>query len=246
MYGRAHVAVAAVLVWAVLAGAALARTPLPRRDPARSVYDEAGVIRPEHRAQMERLHAELFQKTGVAQVVLTVPRLEDETIEELAVRVGQDWGVGRKGEDRGLVVALSVEDRRIFVATGYGVEGYLPDGRVGGLIDEHALPHLARNDFSQGLLRLSQALAQASAAEYGAMLDGAPPVAERPGPTGGCGAAGVMFFLVLFIILVLRNPALLFLLPLAGGRRGAGFGGGGGFGGFGGGGFGGGGAGRGF
>jgi hypothetical protein len=92
------------------ASTAWARTALPERGD-RSVHDAAGVIDDGVEQKMEMLHTELWQKARVAIVIVTVPRLEDETIEELAVRIGQSWGVGQKGKDEGVVVALSVEDR---------------------------------------------------------------------------------------------------------------------------------------
>ena len=112
----------------------------------RSVHDFAGVISPQAVQTMERLHKGLFDQTGVAIVVVTVPRLEGEPIADFAVRVGQDWGVGRSGEDRGIVVALATEDRKVFIGTGYGVEGYLPDGRVGRILEQFAIPSLRAND----------------------------------------------------------------------------------------------------
>ena len=77
------------------AGVVGAETPLPRPAQGRSVYDVGEVIPPETEAAMEALHAELRQKANVAIVVVTVPRLEGETIDELAVRAGHSWGVGQ-------------------------------------------------------------------------------------------------------------------------------------------------------
>ncbi|RMH41677.1 MAG: TPM domain-containing protein [Deltaproteobacteria bacterium] len=244
----ALVAAAAAIAWA---GAARAATPLPTRDPARSVYDTAGVLRPETRRALEALHRELFAKTGVMIVTVTVPRLVDETIEQFAVRVGQTWGVGRKGEDRGIVVALSVEDRRIFIATGYGVEGFLPDGRVGALLDAYVVPHLRRDDFDGGLANASAALARVVARHFGVALDGA--IAVREPPRRRLTPGEIVVIALLLVALgyaFVRHPVLFLMLLSGGGHRGGGFGGGfgggGGGGGFGGGGFGGGGAGRGF
>jgi uncharacterized protein len=242
-------ALCTVLSLTFRAGLAAAETPLPERRPDRWIYDTAGVIDDADEARLEALATELFGKTGVAIAVVTVPRLEQETIEALAVRVGQRWGVGRRGQDRGLVVALAREDRAIFVATGYGTEGYLPDGRVGGLIDRYAIPHLRADRFSPGLTDLVGALAAASAAEYGAELTGVPRAAAPPRPRLGIGRIiGAVLSALLLLYLGLRHPQLLFFLLLSGhGRRGGfGFGGGGGHGGFDGGGFGGGGAGRSF
>jgi uncharacterized protein len=228
----------------------------------RSVHDLASVIRPEDAATMERRHRALFDASGVAIVVVTVPDLEGEPIEDFATRVGTEWGVGRKGEDRGIVVALALAPRRIYVATGYGVEGFLPDGRVGALIDREVMPVLRQGDLSRALVQASAALVAAAAAEYGLNIDGLHPSRgarrQRPGGPKSVVALAVMALLaLLFIIFAARNPAAAAILLAAsrggrgrgglGGFGGGGFGGGGGgFGGFGGGGFGGGGAGRGF
>jgi uncharacterized protein len=223
----------------------------PRTDHA--VYDLANVIDPASEQLMERVNHELYSRAGVAILVLTVPRLENETIDELAVRTGHTWGIGDAGRDRGLVIALSTSERRIFVATGYGTEEYLPDGRVGALIDEQAIPYLRANRYSEALLRLNMALAQISAAHYGVSLDltGAPlprgPARLEPRPIHL--VFGVLALIAL-AYLAIRHPRLFFLLLMSLGRGGdrrggSGFGGGGGFGGHGGG-FGGGGAGRGF
>jgi uncharacterized protein len=238
-----------VLVAALVAAAtpALALTPLPPHD-RRSVYDLADVIRQDDAAQMERWQRALFDRTGVAIVVITVPRLEDETIEDFATRAGQSWGVGRKGDDRGVVIAVSLEPRKIFVATGYGVEGFLPDGRVGGVLDSEVIPHLHEGDYSRGLKQASAAFTQIAAEQYGLSIDGLQDarVSGHARGRGGGGIFGLMFGLfILFLVLsALRSPLLtaLILSGMGGRRRGPGGWGGG----WGSGGFGGGGAGRGF
>ncbi len=176
-----------------------------------------------------------------------------------AVRAGSSWGVGRRKEDRGIVVALAMRERRVFIATGYGVEGYLPDGRVGEILDTEVVPELKAGDASKAMLRASEALVAASAAEYRVTIEGVDD-GERGRPPADSVAGNLLLGLLallglaLLIILFVRHPwLLLFLLQSSGrggfrgGGMGGGFGGGGlGGGGFGGGGFGGGGAGRGF
>jgi uncharacterized protein len=257
-----------VLLCGLLAAVVAARAEfrLPPHD-ARSVYDFASVIRPEDAAVMEHWHRALYDSTGVAIVVVTVPDLEGEEIGDFATRVGAEWGVGKKGQDLGIVVALSLKPRRIFVATGYGVEGYLPDGRVGGIIDSEVMPYLKTGDYSRGLRQASAALTSVAAQQYGLTIEGLEEARGTPRGRGGRGSplSGVVALLILVMIALafIRNPLLAAILLSGAGRRGrggrggfgggygmGGFGGGGfgggGFGGFGGGGFGGGGAGRGF
>jgi len=209
----------AVGILVVSSTAAAAKTPLPARAD-HSVYDSANVIDDAHERQLEAINAELFQRAKVAVVVITVPRLIDETIAELAVRVQHDWGVGQRGQDESVVIALSLEDRKIFLATGYGSEGYLPDGKVGEIRDR-ATPLLRNNDFGGGLTTADLAIAQVAAAAHGITLTGVPAVGAPASDDDG--AAGIIGIAVVLGILVLGGIL---------GGRGRGGTGGSGFGGF--------------
>src|SRR3989454_7255951 len=129
---------------------------------------------------MERRPQELYQKTGVAIVVMTVKRLEEETLADFAVRVGSEWGAGKKGQDRGIVVAVTTDEPHIFVATGYGVEGFLPDGRVGAILDQYVVPSLRAKSFDTAVLNASNALVAACAEEYRVSIGGVEPIALPP------------------------------------------------------------------
>ncbi|HYS78857.1 MAG TPA: TPM domain-containing protein, partial [Candidatus Dormibacteraeota bacterium] len=151
------VAVAVAIALLTTGALAAARLQLPPHGD-RSVHDLAGVLDPGTIEVMERHHTELYRKTGAAIVVVTVPRLEDETLADFAVRVGTEWGVGKKGDDRGIVVAVTTEEPHVFVSTGYGVESFLPDGRVGAILDRYVVAALRSKDFSTALLQASNAL----------------------------------------------------------------------------------------
>jgi uncharacterized protein len=244
------IGLASLLLAAPLARAA---TPLPAKDPARSVYDAGDVIDAGTEAALEARHAELFAKTGVAMVTVTVPALADETIDGLALRVMNDWGVGTAKDKRGVVTALSVGDRRIYTATGYGVEGFLNDAKVGRLMDQHAVDLLRRNQFGPGLAALDVAMAWEAAKEFDVQLTGEPPQPLRGRGKRGGGIVFAILAGIVFVYLAIRHPTLLAMLLISSGRGGGGGfggggfgGGGGGFGGFGGGSGGGGGAGRSF
>ena len=249
-------AVAALLLLAVaLPAAALVKIPPPEN---RSVHDFAGVLSADLVQSLEARHTELFRKTGVALVIVTIRNVEDEPLGDFAVRVAKEWGVGKKGQDRGIVVAITTEEPHVFVATGYGVEGYLPDGRVGGILDDYVVGPLRSRDFNTAVQMVSAGLVNASAQEFGVTIGGTPAAPSEKRARRPVSAARVIFQIILALIvlfIIIRNPSLLWLFLLSGrggrggfrgggGFSGGGFGGSGGFGGFGGGGFGGGGAGR--
>src|SRR5439155_286676 len=172
--GAALVLLAAAVLASTLGVATAARLQLPPRGD-RSVHDLASVLSARTVESLERRHEDLFRKTGVALVVIIVPRLEDETLPDFAVRVGGEWGAGRKGQDRGIVVAVTTDEPHVFVATGYGVEGFLPDGRVGAILDSYVVGPLRSRDFDTAVMQASGQLVAACAAEFGVTIDGIEP-----------------------------------------------------------------------
>lgn len=202
---------------------------------------------------MENISREVLQKTGTAIVVATVDTVGDSDYETYANELYANWGIGKKGEDKGVLIFLTKEERQVRIETGYGVEGILPDGLVGQILDDYVVPFLKKGDYGKGLLNGTLAISQIIAKDAGVTITGQSPYSPRYSTRRTSLASRLfsfLFFIVLFF-LVLRNPILLpFLLLGMGGRGGGGRGGfggfSGGFGGFGGGLSGGGGAGRGF
>ena len=226
--------------------------------PAGAVNDFAGVIPAQYAGPMENLAREVLEKTGTAIVVATVETIGDNDLNDYANRLYQAWGIGKKGEDKGVLIFLAVKERRVRIETGYGVEGILPDGLVGEILDRHAIPWLKKGDYGQGLAEAMAAVSSVVAKAAGVTLTGAQPPQRRPARTEKRGLGIVQIVLLIlaagFLLGTRQGRALLpwlLLLMMSGGggrRGGDGFGGfgGGGFGGFGGGMSGGGGAGRGF
>jgi hypothetical protein len=99
--------------------------------PVGAVNDFAGVIPAPYKSRMEDLAREVLDKAGTSVVVATVTSIGDNDAEDYANRLYQSWGVGKKGEDKGVLIFLAVKERRVRIETGYGVEGILPDGLVG-------------------------------------------------------------------------------------------------------------------
>ncbi|MFZ5995122.1 MAG: TPM domain-containing protein [Thermodesulfobacteriota bacterium] len=218
------------------------------------VNDFARVLSPVHADQINHLAQELWQKTGTGLVVVTLPDLGGSDIETYATGLYEDWGIGKKGEDRGVLILLAQKERRVRIETGYGVEGILPDGLVGQILDDYVIPWFKRGDFSQGLLNGSLAIAQIVAQDAGVQLTGKMELKKTRRSSSSWPLAVLPLFLFFFLLLGRRRSRMgglpfIFFPPIG---RGGGFGNddfggfGGGFGGFGGGMSGGGGASRGF
>lgn len=221
--------------------------------PVGAVNDFARVIPPDYKNRMESLAREVLEKTGTAIVVATVETIGDNELNDYVNRLYKAWGIGKKGEDKGVLIFLTLKERKFRIETGYGVEGILPDGLVGEIRDRYAIPYFKKGDFGQGLSNTMTALASIVAKAANVSITGGAPV-EQPIEKKVRQGGGILPLIILVLILVSlfgtrQGRALLpWLLLMAftgrGGSYGGGFGsfGGGGFGGFGGGGSGGGGA----
>jgi uncharacterized protein len=225
------------------------------------VSDFAGVIAPSIRQQLTNMLQELQEKTTAEIAVVTVESTQPLSAFDYAMKIAESWKPGAKGKDNGVVFLVATKDRKLFIVTGYGVEGVLPDGKVGAIQDEYIVPAFKQGDYAQGILNGTRVMASVIAQEHGVTLTGVPSYAigaRRSKPGAFDPISTVLFaFIALAVLLAAltgtrrsRSSGLgggrMYDSGFGGGFGGGGFGGGGngGFGGFGGGGFGGGGTGR--
>ena len=242
-----------IIVLSPLAPSSVEAQRFPK--PRGAVNDFAGVISAQYIRSLDNLAREVLQKTGTSVVLVTQKSIEGNDPADYASKLYEAWGIGKKGEDKGVLIFLALKERRVWIETGYGVEGILPDGLVGEILDKYVVPHFKKGDYDKGLASAAVAVSSVIAEDAGVSLTGVPTrheskrVTRRPAMNL---FSLILFFIVLSMLLgTRRGRAILpfvILMFLAGGRGGGGgFGGfSGGFGGFGGGLSGGGGAGRGF
>lgn len=259
---RAYFAVFPPLLAALFACLALparAESVASLPQPTDYVSDYAHVLSPQAIARLDSICSQLDHTAANAQIaVVTVHDLDGDDAADYADQLETKWKMGKKGSDRGALVLLAVADRKYRIEVGYGLEGILPDGKVGD-IGRSMVPDLKAGDYDGAVTTAVGEMAQVIADDAHVTLDNAPPPADQPvpqqQPSGGnvLGGIVVMIFVALFVFRLLGGLGLFGLWGLglmSGGGRGRGgsggfFGGGGmgggGFGGFGGGGFGGGG-----
>ena len=115
------------------------------------VVDTAEVLSAEARERIGELLKAHEAGSGNQVVVLTVPNLAGESIEDFAERVFQDWKLGQAGKDNGVLVAVAVEDRRLRLEVGYGLEGTLTDLAGGRIIRDVITPHFRAGDYDAGI-----------------------------------------------------------------------------------------------
>lgn len=218
-----------------------------------AVNDYAGVISQEYRKRMENLSREVLEKTRTSIVVAVVQSIGENDINGYTNDLYRAWGIGKKGEDKGVLILLTMKERRIRIETGYGVEGILPDGLTGEILDKNIIPFFKNNEYGRGLFNGMTAIASVVAKNAGVTLTGNPTAeTTRVKKTKRTTSPYMIALIVIVAVVLMATPQGRDMIPwllffLMSGRGGGGFGGfGGGFGGFGGGDSGGGGADRSF
>ena len=131
------------------------------------VNDFADVISSEDESVMLSKAVALNDKTTAQVVTVTVESLGGREISDFALALGREWGVGSEESNNGIVILLSESDREIYIAVGYGLEGVLPDSKTGRIIDVYGLKYLKQDNFSKGLLNISNAIINEVYIEYG-------------------------------------------------------------------------------
>lgn len=243
-------------VWLLACVQAYAQAPALQ--PSGYVNDYVGVLNGQVKSQLEGLAEEVKQKTGAEIAVAIVPSLEGDTVENYANLLAESWGVGDEN-DRGALLLLAIEDRKLRLEVGYGLEPIIPDGRAGAILDQ-ITPHLRAADYDSAVAVGMAAVAQIIAQDAGVTLTGAPPQPPQQRRSRRNGSWWPLLFILPFLLMPRRRRyggwhgnalTTAWMLGSLGGLGRRGFGGGrgggfssGGFGGFGGGGFGGGGASR--
>lgn len=226
----------------LLLAAALAAAAAEPRFPALTgrVVDEAGLLSVASAAALTETLAAHERATGQQVVVVTLRTLEGRSIEEYGYRLGRHWGIGRAGQDDGVLLIVAAAERQIRIEVGYGLEGTLTDALSWSIIQSHIVPRFRAGDFDGGIV----AGAHAILGVLGGDASAAAPAGARQ-QDASLGA--LLFWFVVMLILINglggRRRGRVARALIAGnvlrGPRGVPGGGGFGRGGFGGGGFGG-------
>ena len=224
--------------------------PVPAApNPARLVNDFAHAMTADQIETLESKLVSFDDTTSIQIAVVTVKTTDGYPIDDYALKILRDWKIGNKKTNNGLIILAAIDDHKVYIATGYGMEGVVPDITAKQIVDGEILPNFKEGNFYRGFDLGADAIIKASHGEYQA-----PAGYNQRGRVhdgGGGSIFGIILFVVIMIIVISRGGRgggggggmLPFIIGsmLGSGGRGGGFGGGGGggFGGGGGGGFGG-------
>jgi len=247
-----------LLVFLFSAGVLIGQDFPPAPNPPKLVNDFTNTLTPSELSSLESKLVAYNDSTSSQIAIVMMKSVGEYDISDYAFQLGDAWGIGGGENDNGLLILAAMDDRKVFIATGYGLEGAVPDALAKRIVENLILPNFRKEAYYEGLNEATDMIIKLASGEYKAED------IESKGNPGGA-ILMVLFFIFIFVVLPLiknRNDnnnhmggrgggvdlwtTIMLANMLGGGRGGSGGGfggGGGGFGGFGGGSFGGGGAG---
>jgi uncharacterized protein len=190
--------------WCLATHAAEVMPPVP----AQWFNDYAAVVSPATAARLNQTLQDFERETSSQIVVAFFRKMESpSSIEDYTVRVAQAWKVGQQSKNNGAVLFVFVEDRKMFIQVGYGLEGALPDATCKRIIEDEIKPHFRNNDFDGGLSAGVDAILKATKGEYkgSGQTAGQSPGSQEPGSFIALGVVVFLFALVIFFIVKVRR-----------------------------------------
>ncbi len=165
--------------------------------PTSYFNDYAGVVSKEAALRFNEQLAQFERETSNQVVVAVFPKMQsDSSVDDYTQRVAQSWGVGQKDKRNGAVLFVFIEDRKMFIQVGYGLEGALPDITAFDITEYHIKPHFRNGDYEGGLATGIDLICKAIRGEY---KGSGKTVAEKRGKAG---APNFLFFIIFIIVLI--------------------------------------------
>ena len=196
------------------------------------VQDFANLLNEQERTELRSIGRSIENQTTAQIAVLTIDSIGDRPIEEYANEAFRQYGIGSKAENNGVLLVLSMNDRQVRIEVGYGLEGRLPDGKVGRILDDITVPYLQNQEPNSAIIETYKILANEVLAEYG--IEQGQQSIQQPEqqPTEGEGLGIPAWLLIIIVVVVLfldfkffggaLTQILLAILSRGGGRGGGG------------------------
>lgn len=175
------------------------------------VADPAGLVEDEVKSQVDKTLWNLRQKTGAEVVAVVVPNTGDYTREEFATKLFDDWKVGKSDKDNGVIILIVPDQREAWIATGYGVEGIIPDIAASQIVNRSVVPYMKNGDLNGALLAVTSDVANVlSNPEAAAELKSNNKEAWEMNEEGDLEPQDIINFIVITVILVAIVSFILF------------------------------------
>lgn len=162
-----------LLLQCFFAACATAAPQIPPKPTAAAgiyVQDYAQVLSAEDKRRLLSIGQELDDKTTAQLAVVTVKTLDGQPIEDYALSILREWGIGSKEKNNGALIVVAVQDRRSRIEVGYGLEGLLSDGLTGRIQDQAMIPYFRKGNYAAGIVNGYAVTASLIAKDAGVQL----------------------------------------------------------------------------
>lgn len=137
----------------------VSKVPKPWEAGTGWVTDMGDLLTPQTETQLNQMITELEAKNGAEIVIVVVPNTAPSaTPKDFTTALFNEWGIGKKDINNGVLFVISSGDRQVEIETGYGIEAILPDAKVGSIIDTQIIPKFKQGDFDQGTITGTKSL----------------------------------------------------------------------------------------
>ncbi len=164
------------------------------------VADEAGILSPAFESEIATQLAAHEQATTNQVVVTTLKSLQGYDIADYSNQLFRQWGIGQKDKNNGVLLVVALNDRKMRIEVGYGLEGVLTDAISRDIIERHIKPPFRQQQFEQGIREGVTAILAALNSEYHVAN---PPFSAVPLHTRDHGSLGKFFFVIFFVFIAL-------------------------------------------
>jgi uncharacterized protein len=170
---------------------------IPRPNPPRLVNDNAKLLTEHDAAQLEEKLRALDESSSNQIAIITVPSLNGEIIEDVAVKTFREWGIGGNKNNNGILILIALGDRKIRIEVGYGLEGAIPDITAKQIIKNDISPAFKEGNYLSGINKAVDDLSKAAVGEYKVQKE-----KKGKGSSGGGSILGLLIILVIIFVVI--------------------------------------------
>lgn len=167
-----------------------------RPSPPTLVNDFADVLTAEEERRLEQQLVAYDDTTSNQVAIVLINTLDDYPIEEYALRLFREWGIGNKQTNNGVLILAAIDDHKVRIEVGYGLEGAIPDITANHIIRDDIAPNFRSGDYYEGLAAAANSIILAAAGEYKA-----PEGYRNRGKKGYGTGIGVLILIIILVIL---------------------------------------------
>jgi len=187
-------------IFATCALSLVAQNIPEKPNPPRLVNDFAGVLDANLVMNLENELVQFSEQTSSQIAIVTVPTLDGADVGQYAFQLGEKWGIGQKGKNNGILILLKPktgdERGQVFIATGYGLEGAVPDGIASQIVNNEMIPQFKNGDYGAGILAAVKVIEELTRGEYTADD-------YQKRHQGGSGLIGLLLIVVIIGVIVM-------------------------------------------